>query len=1247
MSKRFFSARLPVVGSVALLILCIVSFMLPFAFRGAKLAIQTMTNNVADWLPSHFTETQDLKEFRRYFVGDQFVVVSGPWCKEGNGAYINLKRKIFEESTDYEKVLKGSKDPLKKEELLAHRKGNELGLMFTGTYHEDWGEGRERWLMGRKGQWYFIDRQGRLFQWEGQNNLIEGSKRTFERTLNGKNKAHGKFVAKFGEPPNDVTGEPNPFYADPQKLCAQPFKNVMSGPDAFAKMAGKNGTLRLGKYDDDDAATLEAEIEAHKRLTGALFGPTPKPTFQWTFDSLLQHVEDKQRLAQLRALPIHRQRFEAFIDEQIKIRFEDDFEKLVEAKNDVKLELWYKMWRALEMPAPPRQTCLVVTLNEPVLSELDRVVGRPLMGKPRGRILELATGECGIAPENLHIGGPPTDNVAIDEEGTSTLLRLVSLSAIIGIGLSYFSFRSIRVTFMLFFVGGVAAISSLSYVWFGGSTLDAILMSMPSLVFVLGLAGAVHVVNYYRDACHEDGPDLAVETAIKHGWFPCTLAAFTTALGLVSLYASTITPIKKFGLFSSIAVMATVVLLFTYLPAALTIWSPGYKKQTRKERLSEGGLTAFVSRMWQRIGEWVIRQWAVVCVVAMLALVVFGYGISRVKTSVHLLKLFDPSAKILQDYKWMEDNFGKLVPAEIVAGFDKDAQREVYIKEQQEKQGSSEDQVYSYDPVEIALRYTMLERMELSYRIRTQLEKIFGPNGLDIVGTGMSTDVFVPLSSETPQQKSIRRNVFNELLNESRAQMLEEQYLAEEGTSTLGGSDTLMADANPENAGRELWRVSIRLAALNNVDYGQFVNDLKSVVEPMLKAYEFRTDILKKMIEVHGPQILEKGKSNKIRFCILGRTPDSMEKELVQRIRERVKGDGSIEGLVDQTYLFSSTLTDLLKNRGFSRFVIVNPNAPNNQKIISNKEDWEKRLASQFDCVVLVEDHELFDLEQLKAHAPLVVDCRKHKFEIDEKTNEPAAGMLTAKERNANGEELAVSAMYTGIIPIVYKAQNQLLKSLINSIALAFVMIAGVMMLLLRDWKSPFSLGNSLNVAGGVISMLPNIFPVVLVFGIMGWTGNLVDIGSMMTASVAMGVAVDDTIHFLSWYRLGLQEGKTRLDSIRSAYDRVATAMTQTTLIGGLGLFAFALSTFTPTQKFGVLMLFLLTAALIGDLIFLPALLASPLGRFFGKERPDAGQNQDAGASGPSPDQDETELKVVSEVTGAPERHPDSLKQIG
>jgi predicted RND superfamily exporter protein len=173
--------------------------------------------------------------------------------------------------------------------------------------------------------------------------------------------------------------------------------------------------------------------------------------------------------------------------------------------------------------------------------------------------------------------------------------------------------------------------------------------------------------------------------------------------------------------------------------------------------------------------------------------------------------------------------------------------------------------------------------------------------------------------------------------------------------------------------------------------------------------------------------------------------------------------------------------------------------------------------------------------------------------------------------------------------------------------ALAFVMITAVMMVLLRDRSSRFSLRSIVNAPAGIISMLPNLFPVIIVFGAMGHLNILVDIGTMMCASVAMGIAVDDTIHFLSWFKQGMHEGLDRRESLMRAYRRVATAMTQTTLIGGLGLSVFALSTFTPTQRFGVMMVTLLLAALWGDLILLPALLAGPLGSFFcprEKEKP-------------------------------------------
>jgi hypothetical protein len=117
------------------------------------------------------------------------------------------------------------------------------------------------------------------------------------------------------------------------------------------------------------------------------------------------------------------------------------------------------------------------------------VLGRGILGKPRGQLYEIAHAS-NIKDDELRMGGPPVDNVSIDEEGSITLVRLISWCAVLGIGLSLICFRSISATIMIFFIGAISAVASLACVWWLGSSADAIMMSMPAMVYVLGLSGA-------------------------------------------------------------------------------------------------------------------------------------------------------------------------------------------------------------------------------------------------------------------------------------------------------------------------------------------------------------------------------------------------------------------------------------------------------------------------------------------------------------------------------------------------------------------------------------------------------------------------------------------------------------------------------------------------------------------------------------------------------------------------------------
>ena len=141
-----------------------------------------------------------------------------------------------------------------------------------------------------------------------------------------------------------------------------------------------------------------------------------------------------------------------------------------------------------------------------------------------------------------------------------------------------------------------------------------------------------------------------------------------------------------------------------------------------------------------------------------------------------------------------------------------------------------------------------------------------------------------------------------------------------------------------------------------------------------------------------------------------------------------------------------------------------------------------------------------------------------------------------------------------------------------------------------------------------LISVVPNLFPLVATGCVLYVAGQSLEIVSVCAFTVCLGIAVDDTIHFLTWFRRGLDATGDRCKAIMLAYERCATPMTQTTIISGLGLSVFALSTFMPTQRFGYLMVTLLTAALVGDLLLLPAMLAGTLGRVFDRK----GKKQEA-----------------------------------
>lgn len=168
---------------------------------------------------------------------------------------------------------------------------------------------------------------------------------------------------------------------------------------------------------------------------------------------------------------------------------------------------------------------------------------------------------------------------------------------------------------------------------------------------------------------------------------------------------------------------------------------------------------------------------------------------------------------------------------------------------------------------------------------------------------------------------------------------------------------------------------------------------------------------------------------------------------------------------------------------------------------------------------------------------------------------------------------------FTGLTPLLKNAQQQIFDGFWQSFTAACLTISIVMILSLRS------------VVAAVIAMVPNIIPIWLVFGGVGFLGMPVDIGMMMTGSIALGISVDCTFHFLVTYQNAYRKGATSTEAVCQSLEHSGEPMLDSTLISALGMMALCLSSFAPTARFGCLMAAQMLFSLLGELVLLPAML--------------------------------------------------------
>jgi uncharacterized protein len=224
---------------------------------------------------------------------------------------------------------------------------------------------------------------------------------------------------------------------------------------------------------------------------------------------------------------------------------------------------------------------------------------------------------------------------------------------------------------------------------------------------------------------------------------------------------------------------------------------------------------------------------------------------------------------------------------------------------------------------------------------------------------------------------------------------------------------------------------------------------------------------------------------------------------------------------------------------------------------------------------------------------PLIALMRRYQIRKQEQTNLRMSVFIRAMSSNQFYDLLErISVLLTqnldeqtkytitGIVPLLNAAQQSLIKTQIKSFSLALAVVLLLIGLFMKSFRAL------------VAAILPNILPIFVLFSIMVLTDIPIDAATVMIASIAIGIAADDTIHFLSHFRLLRLSGEQIIPSIRTTLSEIGPAITLTSVVATVGFMILYMSQFKPVRYFGLLAAVTMVTAWLGDVLILPACAA-------------------------------------------------------
>ena len=679
-----------------------------------------------------------------------------------------------------------------------------------------------------------------------------------------------------------------------------------------------------------------------------------------------------------------------------------------------------------------------------------------------------------------YIAGAAAVNVRMGDSMLQDIKILIPFIIIVLIAVLYLFFQSILPVFLIMLTVLISSIWSVGLMAYLGINLTLVSTVIPVLLIAVGSAYGIHILSHYYDYLSEVEGELKAKEhreivlkTIEQLGRPVFLAALTTAVGFGSLASSDIVPIKSFGIFTAIGIAAAFVVALFLIPSLLMLI---YQYQSNK-RAGEYKKVEHFESVITSLHNFYSRHRFIIVIAVLIIVVVSAFAFDDIIIDTPLIEMFKEDSPIRTADDFINKHFsGTTIMNILIEGEGRGSLNNPEILKEMDNMQQYITANYS-EVGKMSSIANFIKRMNQVMHYPEQQREADGENNTEQESdTAASTDSFYQNNSQDNQKQ-----------DENNEKNINSFY----ENNTEDDAENNSEDQNKENNNLSSFYQDNEVDKDQNVQKNTAGNNLEEGSSSFYQSSQENNsaDQDQASSQSEGKKLIP-GPSREKKFS---------EHDFIVFLNNALAG-------AEKSDVSGDELVELLKKE-------MNYNAAAYYEIPTDTEKYGvesttnlKNLISQY---LLLYSGSVDDM----INDPLEPD--KAQMLVQLKTPSTiTADIVSTEIRDYTESEFPEGYKITvsGNARMALAANNLIISSQIKSILISFIIVFIIVSL---AFKSPIA---------GIYGIIPLAFSLVINFALMGYTGIKLDVGTAMVASIAIGIGVDYTIHFLHSYHNHRQE---------------------------------------------------------------------------------------------------------------------------